>query len=101
MIVHYLWIGSNKVPSSYFNNLNQCVKLNPTYDFMMWDDEKCLELLKEYKMVDYWNSLPTLISKCCMIIKCQCLYRLVIEFLQMVYSIIYQSQYKYLPFYLK
>ncbi len=62
MIVHYLWIGSNKVPSSYFNNLNQCVKLNPTYDFMMWDDEKCLELLKEYKMVDYWNSLPTAIS---------------------------------------
>lgn len=66
MIIHYLWIGSNKVPSNYFNNLNQCIKLNPNCDFIVWDDEKCLELLKEYKIVDYWNSLPTLISKCCM-----------------------------------
>jgi hypothetical protein len=33
----------------------------------VWDDKKCLELLKEYDMVDYYNSLPTLISKCCMV----------------------------------
>ena len=67
MLVHYLWIGSDKVPYSYFNNINQCIKINPGFDFNVWDDQKCLDLLKEYEMVDYWNSLPTFISKCCMI----------------------------------
>ena len=67
MLVHYLWIGSDKVPYSYFNNIDQCIKLNPGFDFNVWDDKKCLNLLKEYGMVDYWNSLPTFISKCCMV----------------------------------
>lgn len=67
MLVHYLWIGSDKVPYSYFNNIDQCIKLNPGFNFNVWDDKKCLDLLEEYKMVDYWNSLPTFISKCCMV----------------------------------
>jgi len=67
MLVHYLWIGSDKVPYSYFNNIDQCIKLNPDFDFNVWDDKKCLDLLEEYGMVDYWNNLPTFISKCCMV----------------------------------
>jgi hypothetical protein len=67
MDVHYIWIGGNKVPDDYFNNLNQCVSLNPTHNFIVWDDTKGLELLYQYNLTEYWNNLPTLISKCCML----------------------------------
>ena len=68
MHVHYLWIGSDKMPYSYHNNLSQCYKLNSTnFNFNVWDDKKCLDLLEEYNMLDYWNNLPTFISKCCMV----------------------------------
>ena len=60
MLIHYIWIGSNTIPQEYLFNLEKCKQLNPTYEFKIWRDEDCVNLLDDY---DYWFSLPTLISK--------------------------------------
>ena len=60
MLIHYIWIGSNSIPQDYLSNLEKCKQLNPQYEFKIWENDDCLNLLDDY---NYWSSLPTLISK--------------------------------------
>ena len=61
--VHYIWIGSNEIPSQYLNNYNKCLKLNPQFSFNIWKNEDCLKLIEEYKLTEIFNSL-SFICKC-------------------------------------
>jgi hypothetical protein len=66
MLVHYVWIGDN-ILEEYLSNLEICKQLNPTCEFKIWRDKECFELLNEYNLLELWNNIPTLISKCCFI----------------------------------
>lgn len=63
MFVHYIWIGSNNIPPKYLFNFQQCTSLNPNFNYIIWKEEDCVNLLKEYNLFEYSNSL-SFISKC-------------------------------------
>ena len=63
MLTHYIWIGDNDIPVNYLTNLETCKQLNPNYEFKIWRDEECSQLLSEYNLLEFYSSIPTLISK--------------------------------------
>jgi hypothetical protein len=65
MLVHYIWIGPNSIPSEYLSNLERCKQLNPQYEFKIWGDDESLQLLRDNDYIEYWSSLPNIITKVC------------------------------------
>jgi len=63
MIVHYIWIGADEVPIPYLNNFRKCVALNPSFQFQIWKNQDCTNLLNEHELLEYWSSL-TFACKC-------------------------------------
>lgn len=63
MKVHFIWIGENEIPPIYINNYNKCFRLNYGYSFLIWKNNDCISLLKEYNLFDYWVGL-SFICKC-------------------------------------
>jgi len=63
MKVHYIWIGNDVIPQQYIINYQQCAKLNPGFEFTIWNNKSSLKLLESYKLLDSWSAL-TFICKC-------------------------------------
>lgn len=63
MKVNYIWIGTQEVPSKYISNLQKCASLNPNFQFQVWRNEECINLLQENNLFDYWTTL-SFICKC-------------------------------------
>ena len=63
MNIHFIWIGGQQVPLKYINNFNTCQKLNPEFSCILWNNDQCLELLKENNLLEYWSTL-SFICKC-------------------------------------
>ena len=63
MNIHFIWIGGQQIPPKYINNFNQCQKLNPKSSCIFWDNDKCLALLNESNLLEYWSGL-SFICKC-------------------------------------
>lgn len=57
MLVHYIWIGAKQIPSKYLDNFNNCLSLNPSFEFKIWRDEECLDLITNNNLFEYWSKL--------------------------------------------
>ena len=55
--VHYIWIGGSEIPPNYLANFQKCAKLNPYFNFKIWRNEECLQLVNEYELIEIFSSL--------------------------------------------
>jgi len=55
--VHYIWIGGSEIPSPYLINYQKCVQLNPSFEFKIWRNEECLQLVNEYELIETFTPL--------------------------------------------
>jgi hypothetical protein len=55
--VHYIWIGGSEIPSLYLTNYQKCVQLNPLFEFKIWRNEECLQLVSEYGLMETFTPL--------------------------------------------
>lgn len=55
--VHYVWIGNSEIPGPYINNFQRCARLNPGYDFTIWRNDDCLQLVHEHGLMDVFTPL--------------------------------------------
>jgi hypothetical protein len=55
--VHYIWIGGSEIPSPYLTNYERCLQLNSSFDFKIWRNEECLQLVEEYGLMEIFSSL--------------------------------------------
>ena len=54
-IIHQIWIGNKKLPNKYIKYMKSWKKFNPSWDYILWDDEK----VKNFKLknhVAYYSS---------------------------------------------
>jgi hypothetical protein len=48
-LIHNIWIqGYDQLPEKYKRNQLEIKKINPDWDFIIWDNQKILELLQKY-----------------------------------------------------
>jgi hypothetical protein len=57
MDVHYIWIGGSEISPPYLVNYQKCIQLNPSYNFLIWKNEECLQLVNEYGLMETFISL--------------------------------------------
>jgi len=57
MDVHYIWIGGSEIPNNYLVNYQKCVQLNPYFNFKIWRNEECLQLVEEYGLIEIFTPL--------------------------------------------
>ena len=55
--VHYIWIGGSEIPPNYLTNYQRCTQLNPYFNFKVWRNEECLQLVSEYGLMDIFSPL--------------------------------------------
>ena len=49
-IIHQIWLqGINHIPKEYKDNIKQNQQINPDWKYMLWDDIKIINLLRENK----------------------------------------------------
>ena len=65
MLIHYVWRGSKPIPPEYLSNLERCKQLNPQHEFKIWGNENILQILKDNNYIEYYSSLPNIITKVC------------------------------------
>jgi mannosyltransferase OCH1-like enzyme len=42
-LVHYIWVGENSTPDSFYGNYRNTIAMNPSYGFILWKDSDILE----------------------------------------------------------
>jgi mannosyltransferase OCH1-like enzyme len=76
MFLHYIWIDfknemndSPKIPQNLLKKMQNCSKVNPDYEVMVWNGPLCHKLLVEHfpSYVELYDSLPYPIMRCDMI----------------------------------
>jgi hypothetical protein len=56
MIVHFIWVGDQKIPESFLSNLEDFKSLNPSDEILEWDDAHLKPLMKSYGREDLYRS---------------------------------------------
>lgn len=56
MVVHFIWVGDQKIPQPFLSNLENFKSLNPFDEILQWDDEHLLPLIKSYGRDDLYKS---------------------------------------------
>jgi len=46
-IIHFIWIGNNKIPSEYINYIKSWIKNHPDYKFYFWNDSNIPKLINQ------------------------------------------------------
>jgi hypothetical protein len=57
MDVHYIWIGGSEIPPNYLTNYQKCTQLNLYFNFKVWRNEECLQLVEEYGLMEIFTPL--------------------------------------------
>jgi hypothetical protein len=55
--VHYIWIGGSEISSPYLANYEKCIQLNPNFNFKIWRNEECLQLVNKYSLMEIFIPL--------------------------------------------
>jgi mannosyltransferase OCH1-like enzyme len=60
-IIHNIWLeGYNNLPNEYKLNHNNIKKINPEWEFIVWDDEMIIKVLKKYpKIYSIYKKIKT------------------------------------------
>lgn len=56
MIVHFIWVGENKIPQPFLSNLEDFKKLNPSEEILEWNDTQLIPLIRSYGREDLYFS---------------------------------------------
>lgn len=57
MIVHFIWVGDQKIPQPFLSNLQDFKNLNPLEEILEWDDIHLIPLMKSYGRYELYESL--------------------------------------------
>ena len=55
-IIHQIWIGNKKLPNNYIKYMRSWKKYNPSWDYILWDDEKVKNLKLKNDFAYYSSS---------------------------------------------
>jgi hypothetical protein len=56
MLIHFIWVGDNKITDSFIKNIIKVKEDNPEDTIMEWNDESLVPILEKYGRCELYNN---------------------------------------------